>query len=137
MLRLNRNRPCPDERAGSLQTPRYNSRTSSAVRDSLRKHSPCPLMTTTGAQRKPGVQVRLVAESPKASKRPHLNPGFKVVSQASHTGGGLFLFPQCSASALHLSCFPAQLHKRAQIQPRSVALDSRSLHGRRMAAINA
>jgi hypothetical protein len=45
-----------------------------------------------GAQRKPGVQVRLAAESPKASKRSHLNPGFKVVSQASHTGGGLFLF---------------------------------------------
>ena len=36
-------------------------------------------MTTTGAQRKPGVQVRLVAESPKASKCSHLNPRFKVV----------------------------------------------------------
>ena len=40
-------------------------------------------MTTTGMQRKPGVQVRLVAGSPKASKRSHLNPGFKVVSHAS------------------------------------------------------
>jgi hypothetical protein len=49
------------------------------VYDGMRKHSPCPLMTTTGAQRKPGVQVRLVAESPKASKCSHLNPRFKVV----------------------------------------------------------
>ena len=88
--RLNRNSRRADERAIVPALPRYNLRTSSAVRDSLRKHSPCPLMTTTGAQRKPGVHVRLVAESPKASKRSHLNPGFKVVSQASHTGGGLF-----------------------------------------------
>lgn len=57
--------------------------TSSAVDDGVRKHSPCPLIATAGAQRKPGVQVRLVAGSPKASKRPHLNHGFKVVSRAS------------------------------------------------------
>ena len=36
-------------------------------------------MTTTGMQRKPGVQVRLAAGSPKASRHSHLNPGFKVV----------------------------------------------------------
>ena len=36
-------------------------------------------MTTMGMQRKPGVQVRLVAGSPKASRHSHLNPGFKVV----------------------------------------------------------
>ena len=36
-------------------------------------------MTTKGMQRKPGVQVRLVAGSPKASRHSHLNPGFKVV----------------------------------------------------------
>lgn len=36
-------------------------------------------MTTTGMQRKPGVQVRLVAGSPTASRHSHLNPGFKVV----------------------------------------------------------
>ena len=95
---LNLTRFRADERAGPRKPSRYNSRTSSAVRDSLRKHSPCPLMTTTGTQRKPGVHVRPVAESPKASKRSHLNPGFKVVSQASHTGGGL-LSPARGASA--------------------------------------
>src|SRR5688572_20878930 len=72
-----------DERPRPTRLPRYTSSTSSAVHDSLRKHSPCPLLTTTGVRRKPGVQVRLVAGSPTASKRPHLNPGFKVVSQAS------------------------------------------------------
>ena len=36
-------------------------------------------MTTTGMQRKPGVQVRLAAGSPTASRHSHLNPGFKVV----------------------------------------------------------
>ena len=36
-------------------------------------------MTTTGMQRKPGVQVRLAAGSPKASRHSHLNPRFKVV----------------------------------------------------------
>ena len=40
-------------------------------------------MTTTGMQRKPGVQVRLAAGSPKASRHSHLNPGFKVVWHAS------------------------------------------------------
>ena len=47
------------------------------------KHSPCPLITTTGRERKPGVQVRLAAGSPMAPNSSHLNPGFKVVSQAS------------------------------------------------------
>ena len=47
------------------------------------KHSPCPLITTPGTQPESGVQVRLVAGSPKIPKRSHLNPGFKVVSQAS------------------------------------------------------
>jgi hypothetical protein len=55
------------------------SRTSSAVSDGVHKHTPCPLMTTTGMQRKPGVQVRLAAGSPKVSRHSHLNPGFKVV----------------------------------------------------------
>src|SRR6476661_10617694 len=59
------------------------SRTSSAVSDGVHKHTPCPLMTTTGMQRKPGVQVRLAAGSPKASRHSHLNPGFKVVWHAS------------------------------------------------------
>jgi len=36
-------------------------------------------MTTMGMQRKPGVQVRLAAGSPTASRHSHLNPGFKVV----------------------------------------------------------
>lgn len=40
-------------------------------------------MTTTGAQWIPGVQARLAAESPKDSRRSHLNPGFKVVWHAS------------------------------------------------------
>ena len=62
---------------------RYTSRVSSAVSDGVRKHTPCPLMTTTGMQRKPGVQVRLAAGSPKASRHSHLNPGFKVVWHAS------------------------------------------------------
>jgi len=68
-----------DKRMSRARWPRYTHRASSAVHDGMRKHSPCPLTTTTGAQRIPGVQVRLVAESPKASKRLHLNPGFKVV----------------------------------------------------------
>ena len=41
------------------------------------------LKTTKGVQRKPGVQVRLAAGSPKASRHSHLNPGFKVVWHAS------------------------------------------------------
>jgi len=36
-----------------------------------------------GCATAPGVQVRLVAGSPKESQRTHLNPGFKVVSHAS------------------------------------------------------
>ncbi|GAB3379596.1 hypothetical protein GCM10027432_05110 [Lysobacter fragariae] len=37
------------------------------------------------------MHVRLAAESPKASKRSHLNPGFKVVSYASHTAEDFLL----------------------------------------------
>src|SRR5690606_29826373 len=36
-----------------------------------------------GGARNPGVQVRLAAGSPMETERSHLNPGFKVVSQAS------------------------------------------------------
>ena len=73
--------------------------TSSAVFDSVRKHSPCPLITTAGAQRKRGVHVRPVAESPKASKRSHLNPGIKVVSHASPRRRTFFLRSPSLASA--------------------------------------
>src|SRR3970040_255150 len=72
-----------DERALSMIAARYTPRMSSAVDDGVRKHSPCPLIATAGAQRRPGVQVRLVAGSPTASKCSHLNHGFKVVSHAS------------------------------------------------------
>lgn len=68
-----------DERMSPPHLRRYTSSASSDVHDGMRKHSPCPLITTTGAQRNPGVQVRLVAESPKVFKRSHLNPRFKVV----------------------------------------------------------
>ena len=72
-------RRAADERVLCPRFRRYNLHASSAVIDGVQKHSPCPLMTTTGMQRKPGVQVRLVAGSPKASRHSHLNPGFKVV----------------------------------------------------------
>src|SRR5690606_26238908 len=62
---------------------RYTSGAFSAVIDGVHKHTPCPLMTTTGAQWKPGVQARLAAVSPMDSRRSHLNPGFKVVWHAS------------------------------------------------------
>ena len=64
---------------GAGPAHRYTAVASSALCDGVRKHSPCPLMTTMGMQRKPGVQVRLAAGSPKASRHSHLNPGFKVV----------------------------------------------------------
>lgn len=72
-----------DERAMQFRRYRYTVFASSAVNDSARKHSPCPLIATTGGQRKPGVHVCLAAESPMAPKPSHLNPGFKVVSRAS------------------------------------------------------
>ena len=94
--------------------------------DSVRKHSPCPLMTTTGMQRKPGVQVRLVAGSPKASKHSHLNPGFKVVSQHRH-GGGCF-FSRADA--------PRRSRWRCRDDPSRVAGSdtARSRYPRRMSA---
>src|SRR5688572_6245565 len=64
---------------------------SSAVYDSARKHSPCPLMTTTGRPRKPGVHVCLAAESPMAPKLSHLNPGFKVVYASIAMAEDVFL----------------------------------------------
>src|SRR3546814_2972629 len=72
-----------DERNRVRVASRYTRPAFSAVIDGVHKHTPCPLMTTTGAQRKPGVQARLAAESPKDSRRSHLNPGFKVVWHAS------------------------------------------------------
>src|SRR3546814_17094331 len=48
-------------------------------------------MTTTGAQRKPGVQARLAEESPKDSRRSHLNPGFRSFGTHRHGGGRIFL----------------------------------------------
>ena len=76
---LNGMRDATDERMRMRPSERYTFAASSAVIDGVQKHSPCSLITTTGVQRKPGVQVRLVAESPKASRHSHLNPRFKVV----------------------------------------------------------
>src|SRR3546814_3274838 len=58
-----------DERNRVRVASRYTHPAFSAVIDGVHKHTPCPLMTTTGAQRKPGVQARLAAESPKDSRR--------------------------------------------------------------------
>src|SRR3546814_11306410 len=74
-----------DERNRVRVASRYTLPAFSAVIDGVHKHKPCPLMTTTGAQRKPGVQARLAAESPKDSRRSHSNPGFKVVWHASRS----------------------------------------------------
>ena len=80
-LPLNRNHIAADERQCDLRNARY---TLSVLCCGRRRAQtvPCPLIATAGAQRKPGVQVRLVAGSPKVSKHPHLNPRFKVVSHA-------------------------------------------------------
>ena len=90
-----------DERISRPRSSRYTPYASSAVYDGMRKHSPCPLMTTTGAQRKPGVQVRLVAESPKASKCSHLNPRFKVVFAGIAMAEDVFF---CGLAALTANC---------------------------------
>ncbi len=71
------NGPC------ALASPAYTAHASSALIDSARKHSPCPLITTAETQWSPGAQVRHAAESPMDPKRFHLNPRFKVVSRAS------------------------------------------------------
>src|SRR5690606_16044456 len=62
---------------------RYTSSAASALCDGVHKHAPCPLMTTTGMQRQPGVQVRHVAGSPTVSRSLRWNPGFKVLWHAS------------------------------------------------------
>lgn len=92
---MNVRTPPTDERMRRRGLPRYTACASSAVFDGLRKHSPCPLRTTTGAQRQSGVHVRLAAESPRVTKRPHLNPGFKVVSHASTWRRMQFLRSTC------------------------------------------
>jgi hypothetical protein len=59
-------------------------------------------MTTTGMQRVPGVQVRLEAGSPMATKHSHLNPGFKVVSRAS-SRRRMFFLQACLVQACFVS----------------------------------
>lgn len=80
---LNPNRIQPTEGACAPSSRAYTAYASSALIDSARKHSPCPLITTAETQRSPGAQVRHAAESPMDPKRFHLNPRFKVVSRAS------------------------------------------------------
>ena len=80
---LNRNRVQPTEGACAPSSRAYTAYASSALIDSARKHSPCPLITTAETQRSPGAQVRHAAGSPMDPKRFHLNPRFKVVSRAS------------------------------------------------------
>lgn len=74
-------------------SPAYTGVASSAVIDGARKHSPWPLMTTTGMWRHPGVHVRLAAESPMEAQRPHLNLGFKVVFARIVTAEDAFPIP--------------------------------------------
>src|SRR3546814_14925003 len=91
-----------DERNRVRVASRYTHPAFSAVIDGVHKHTPCPLMTTTGAQRKPGVQARLAAESPKDSRRSHLNPGFTVVWHAS-TGWRKY-FPRSEERRVGTEC---------------------------------
>jgi hypothetical protein len=55
-------------------------------------------------QRVPGVQVRLEAGSPMATKHSHLNPGFKVVSRAS-SRRRMFFLQACLVQACFVSDF--------------------------------
>src|SRR5690606_12778928 len=95
-----------DERTRPTSAPRYTLRAFSAVIDGVPKHTPWPLMTTTGAQWIPGVQARLAAESPKDSRRSHLNPGFKVVWHASTWRRTYFLSPACGRAPERAAPWP-------------------------------
>src|SRR5690606_29205335 len=105
---------------------RYTAPASSALRDGVRKHYPWPLKATTGMQRQPGVQVRPRAESPKAARRPHLNPGFKVVSHASPWRRMYFQWRQpveARVRKARASCVPGpwRHERRGRRRPRRAA----------------
>src|SRR5690606_3995989 len=138
-----------DERTRPTSAPRYTLRAFSAVIDGVHKHTPCPLTTTTGAQRKPGVQARLAAESPKDSRRSHLNPGFKVVWHASTWRRTYFLLPASGRAPGRVAAWPthgrlphergckgiAPLHPRAAPRHAGQPAHRRGRRPRRPAAV--
>jgi len=96
------------------------------------------LNNDTGDVRKPGVHIRPRAESPKESQRSHLNPGFKVVSQASTSAENAFFLPSRRVAGTsddepgRMTDRPA-LRRRLRDQRRALAAPARIAAAERLA----